>query len=463
VTKDTETTRPANDGSHELASPKVETPNKVEERTKTEDKQKSEETNPKPVESAVTAGTEVKEDSKKTSEKDQVKADTEIKPSSEKSQALSGESNKAEVEKEKQLLSDRKQDFNKDWYFKLNAQGDFSKKDVDVHDWSKLNLPHDWSIYFDFDHKSPARNEGGIFRDLFDLCARVDLKKINRRTFESLIMSGAFDKLGPHRAALSKNLEDALKASDQHAKDEAMGQADMFGVLTETHEEVENAYAHTPPYTEKQILDGERETLGLYLSSHLVSRYLKELSHYSSTRLKDLTPNRRGQISTAAGLLVSTRFATTKKGNRIGIATIDDRSGRLDLTLFGESLDQFGEKLQKDTVVVVSGQVSFDDFSGGLKMSVRDLMTLDEARSRYAKSLAISLSEEQISLSFIKKLKEMLEPVSGGTLPINVYYQSAKGRALLRLGIQWSITPTDDILTELVNLLGENAVELEFG
>jgi len=161
VIKDTEPTRPANDGSHEFASPKVETPNKVEEGTKAEDKQKSEEANPKPVESASTSGTELKEDSKKTSEKDQVKADTEIKPSSEKSQVLSGESNKAEVEKEKQLLSDRKQDFNKDWYFKLNAQGDFSKKDVDVHDWSKLNLPHDWSIYFDFDHKSPARNEGG--------------------------------------------------------------------------------------------------------------------------------------------------------------------------------------------------------------------------------------------------------------------------------------------------------------
>ena len=307
-----------------------------------------------------------------------------------------------------------------------------------------------------------ARNEGGIFKDLFDLCARVDLKKINRRTFESLIMSGAFDKLGPHRAALSKNLEDALRASDQHAKDEAMGQTDMFGVLTETHEEVENAYANTPPYTEKQILDGERETLGLYLSSHPVSRYLKELSHYTSTRLKDLAPNRRGQISTVAGLVVASRIAMTKKGNRLGIATLDDRSGRLDLTLFGESLEQFGEKLQKDTVIVASGQVSFDDFSGGLKMTVRELMTLDEARSRYIKSLAISLSEHQITPSFIKLLKALLEPVSGGTLPINVYYQSPKGRALLRLGVQWSIIPTDEILTELVNLLGESAVELEF-
>ena len=87
-------------------------------------------------------------------------------------------------------------------------------------------------------------------------------EKINRRTFESLIMSGAFDKLGPHRAALSKNLEDALRASDQHAKDEAMGQTDMFGVLTETHEDVENAYANTPPYTENKSLMANEKPWG---------------------------------------------------------------------------------------------------------------------------------------------------------------------------------------------------------
>ena len=163
--KDTETTTPVNEGSHELAGPKVETPNKVGEGNEAEEKQKSEETNLKTAEenpkSTATVETDVKEDAKKTLEKDQVKPTTDIKSSSEKTQALSKELSKADVEKEKQLLSDRKQDFNKDWYFKLNAQGDFSKKDVDVHDWSKLNLPHDWSIYFDFDHKSPARNEGG--------------------------------------------------------------------------------------------------------------------------------------------------------------------------------------------------------------------------------------------------------------------------------------------------------------
>ncbi|MFZ7141659.1 DNA polymerase III subunit alpha [Avibacterium avium] len=307
-----------------------------------------------------------------------------------------------------------------------------------------------------------AREQGGIFKDLFDLCARVDLKKINRRTFESLIMSGAFDKLGPHRAALAKNLEDALKASDQYAKNEAIGQADMFGVLTETPEEVEQAYAKTPRWSEKQILDGERETLGLYLSSHPISPYLKEIAHYSSTRLKDLVPNYRGQISTTCGLVVSSRVAITKKGNRLGIATLDDRSGRLDLTLFGESLDRFGEKLQKDTIVIASGQVSFDDFSQGLKMSVRELMTLDEARSRYAKSLAICLTQEQLSPHFIKQFKETLSPYSGGALPINIYYQSPQGRALVKLGVQWSVNPSDELINTLVEMLGESAVEIEF-
>ncbi|MGV6988987.1 DNA polymerase III subunit alpha [Testudinibacter sp. P80/BLE/0925] len=307
-----------------------------------------------------------------------------------------------------------------------------------------------------------ARNQGGRFKDLFDLCARVDLKKINKRTFDSLIMSGAFDKLGPHRAALAKNLQDALKASDQHAKDEAIGQADMFGVLTQAPEAVEIAYANTPKWSEKTILDGERETLGLYLSSHPISRYLKELSHYSSHRINELQPNFRGQISTACGLIVSSRIAITKKGNRLGIITLDDRSGRLDATLFSDALQNYADYLEKDQIVIVSGQVSHDDFTQGLKMNVRELLPLDQARSRYAKSLAICLTQEQITPHFIREFKQILEPYSGGVMPVHIYYQSPQGRALLKLGTQWRIQPHDNLLEQLSGMLGEDQVELEF-
>ncbi|WP_455482857.1 DNA polymerase III subunit alpha [Haemophilus parahaemolyticus] len=307
-----------------------------------------------------------------------------------------------------------------------------------------------------------ARQQDGIFKDLFDLTARVDLKKINRRTFDALIMSGSLDKLGPHRAALMKNLEDALKASDQHSKMEALGQSDMFGVLTETPEEVQNAYANTPKWSEQTILDGERATLGLYLSGHPIGRFLKELAHYAPVRLNELQPTFRGQNATVAGMVVGYRVAVTKRGSRIGIATIEDRSGKLDITLFSEALETYGDLIEKDGIIIATGSIQFDDFSGGLKMSAREIMTLDDARTRNAKSLALAINQEQLDAKFVKELTACIAPYKEGTLPLHFYYQSEQGRALLKGGVEWRVTPSEQMLVELRTLLGESAVELEF-
>ncbi|MDU2022642.1 MAG: DNA polymerase III subunit alpha, partial [Leclercia adecarboxylata] len=222
-----------------------------------------------------------------------------------------------------------------------------------------------------------ARNQGGYFRELFDLCARTDIKKLNRRVLEKLIMSGAFDRLGPHRAALMNSLADALKAADQHSKAEAIGQADMFGVLAEEPEQIEQSYASCQPWPEQTVLDGERETLGLYLTGHPINQYLKEIERYvGGYRLKDMHPTERGKITTAAGLVIAARVMVTKRGNRIGICTLDDRSGRLEVMLFTDALDKYQQLLEKDRILIVSGQVSFDDFSGGLKMTAREVMDI---------------------------------------------------------------------------------------
>ena len=307
-----------------------------------------------------------------------------------------------------------------------------------------------------------ARQQDGIFKDLFDLTARVDLKKINRRTFDALIMSGSLDKLGPHRAALMKNLEDALKASDQHSKMEALGQSDMFGVLTETPEEVQNAYANTPKWSEQTILDGERATLGLYLSGHPIGRFLKELAHYAPIRLNELQPTFRGQNATVAGMVVGYRVAVTKRGSRIGIATIEDRSGKLDITLFSEALETYGDLIEKDDIIIATGSIQFDDFSGGLKMSAREIMTLDGARTRNAKSLALAINQEQLDAKFVKELTACITPYKEGTLPLHFYYQNEQGRALLKGSLEWRVTPSEKMLVELRALLGESSVELEF-
>ena len=307
-----------------------------------------------------------------------------------------------------------------------------------------------------------AREEGH-FKDIFDLCARTDTKKLNRRMMEKLIMSGAFDRLGPHRAALMSALEDALKAADQHAKAEAIGQADMFGVLAEAPEQVERSYANIPKWQEEIILEGERETLGLYLTGHPINRYLKEIERYTNgLRLKDVNPTPRGQMTTVVGLVLASKVITTKRGNRIGVCTLDDRSGRLDIMLFSDALERYQHLLEQDRILIASGQVSFDDFSGGLKMVVRELLDISEAREKYARGLAISLTDGQIDEQLLHRLRGALEPHRSGTIPVHLYYQKEDARARMRFGATWRVTPTDTLLTDLRTLLGNEQVELEF-
>ncbi|GHA25770.1 DNA polymerase III subunit alpha [Oceanisphaera arctica] len=306
-----------------------------------------------------------------------------------------------------------------------------------------------------------AREQGGPFRDLFDFCNRVDLKKLNKRVMEKLILSGAMDRLGPHRASLMATLSEAMKAAEQHAKAEALGQSDMFGVLVE-EEHIEHAFVDVPAWPDNVWLDGERDTLGLYLTGHPINQYAKELRHYTSGRLIELQATSRDKITTAAGLVIAARVMTTKRGNRMGILTLDDRSGRLDVTLFSEALERYESLLEKDKILVISGQVSFDDFSGGLKMSAREVLDISDARERFARGLALNIDRSQIDQGFFTQLLDILTPVRAGVCPVRVTYCRPGARAQLTLGTEWRVTPTDQMLASLKQLLGQDKVELIF-
>lgn len=307
-----------------------------------------------------------------------------------------------------------------------------------------------------------AREQGGHFKDLFDFCARIDLKKVNKRVIEKLIYAGALDRLGPHRAAMMASVDDAVRAASQFHHAESFGQVDMFGVLTEAPEEVERKYTQIAPWPEKVWLEGERETLGLYLTGHPINAYLKELSKYTSCRLKDVTPTRRDQSVTLAGLVIASRVMTTKRGSRIGLMTLDDRSARIEVMLYSDALERYADMLEKDKIVVVSGQVSFDDFNNGLKMSAREVMDLGTAREKYTRALSISINGSQIAPHFFDNLNQIIEPYRAGAVPIHVYYQNSDARAKLSLGTEWRVTPNDELLEQLKQLVGQHQVELEF-
>ena len=311
-----------------------------------------------------------------------------------------------------------------------------------------------------------ARNKQGkqgYFRNIFELCAKTDIKKLNRRVLEKLTMAGAFDKIGPHRAAILHSINDAIQAADQHAKAQDIGQEDMFGVLAEEPEQVEYAYGNVPKMPEQILLDGEREALGLYLTGHPVTQYLKELSRYTNgARISEATPTGWGKMATFAGLVITARIRLTKKGNRIGLFTLDDRSGRIEVMVFGETLEKFEHHIVQDKILIVTGQVSADDFNGGVKLAAREIVELSEAREKYVKGLGISLRDSEVNRPFLQQLQKNVEPHRNGVIPVNVYYQTDQARARIQFGTTWRVTPNDNLLISLKSLLGNERVELEF-
>ena len=311
-----------------------------------------------------------------------------------------------------------------------------------------------------------ARSNGGPFKDLFDFCARVDLKRINKRVTEKLIYAGALDQLGPEktqpaRATLLASLKDAMKAADQHHKAESLGQTDLFGLLATEPDEVEQAFIKATPLTDNQWLDGEKETLGLYLTGHPINQYRKELKYYTSGKLVDLQPTNRDVQSTAAGLVIAARTLVNKKGNRWGLVTLDDKSARIDVRLFPEQFEMYQDMLQINNILVISGQVSFDNFSGGITMTARDICTIAQAREKRIKAIKMTLNMVQIEANFFDKLQKVLEPYKFGTCPIKVYYQRPDALAQLTLGTEWCVTPSDDLIHKL-SLMAAQDVELEF-
>ena len=318
-----------------------------------------------------------------------------------------------------------------------------------------------------------ARKADGPFTDLFDFCARLDLKKTNKRVLEKLIKAGALDGLGPkeydgkgrlipHRAALFETLPEAMKAADQHAKAQAIGQDDLFGLINQENEAPRQAFKQVAKWPEEVWLDGEKETLGLYLTGHPINRYLAEIKKYASGRLVSMQPTGRDRSAVAVGLVIGVRVLVNKRGRRWALVTLDDKSARMDVRLFPDDYDRFAEILVNDAILVCSGQVSFDDYSGGITMSGRDIMTIADARENYVTSLDIQVNKSAIATNFIDQFSQVLSVYKEGTCPVRIFYQRDEAQGMLELGVQWRVTPADKLLYELKNLLGENNIALQF-
>jgi DNA polymerase III subunit alpha len=304
------------------------------------------------------------------------------------------------------------------------------------------------------------RKQNGAYRDLFDLCQRIDLRKVNRRTFEALIMAGALDVFGQTRATLMATLPAATQIAEQYLRNRDAGQNDLFGMVPKV-ETGPGSYHILPEWDDEQRLACEKQTLGLYLTGHPIERYVPELKRFVSARIVELKPT-HDQTVVVAGLIIAMRTMNTKRGDRMAFITIDDRSGRIELAVFSDTYQRYQDLLTKDKLIVVEGEVSVDDYSGGYRMSARAVYDIDQAREHFAKRLRVGIAANKAGNGFIPALQSILQPFREGGCPVVIDYQRPDARVELPLGRDWRVRPTDELLHRLRELAGEQDVEIVY-
>jgi DNA polymerase-3 subunit alpha len=331
------------------------------------------------------------------------------------------------------------------------------------------------------------RDAHGSFRDLRDLCRRLDLNKVNRRVLEALIRAGACDSLGGmrDRATFMHQLPSAMQAADQSTKAKEAGQTDLFGLTDSTSAESAGEVAQRagegsreisealPEWSEAVRLAGERETLGLYLTGHPIAEYERELKPIISGRIVDVGGARPvgageekgntwrgpGRSVTVAGLVLEIR----KRGGRTSFI-LDDRSGRLEVTMFEDVYQQYRALVAKDAILVVEGGLRWDDFIDDWRLSAKKIMDVDQAREQFARNLVLRwpAAKNGDARKLITQIEQALRPSQGGKCNVAVRYANGDAATILQFGEQWRVRPSRELIERLGSLVGRDAVELYY-
>ncbi len=305
-----------------------------------------------------------------------------------------------------------------------------------------------------------ARN--GEFRDLYDLCSRLDPRTVTRRVLEALVKSGALDGFGVHRAALMADIGNAMQTAEQQQLSRKTGQSDVFGAVEAP--KVKPPGQRVEPWSEQQRLDAEKEILGLYLSGHPYTRYRAELAGVTrrEVRALDLSTPKSGLF---AGLVVALRVINSRRG-KMAFVTLDNAAERVEVSLYSEKYQRHRAALQKGGVLVVQGEFSVDEFTGGVQMRAESVAGIDAFRAHCLRQLQLDLCEEQLDDpdgGAMKNIHRLLSGHRGGEVNITIHYRRHKGESgLLHLGPDWTVHPTQPLIDGLTELAGADNLTFHY-
>ncbi len=305
------------------------------------------------------------------------------------------------------------------------------------------------------------REKGGIFTSLTDFYNRMDSKDTNKRCIESLIFAGAFDTLGGKRSqyfSVYKQIGDGMALSK---KKNIAGQIDLFGLATEEEKPVQtDVLPHIPEFDSKEILNYEKEVLGIYLSGHPLDKVSTTLDRYISHKTANLEVTEDmvledGTKVIIGGLIVEKRIIFTKNNKKMAFVTLEDTTGTIECIIFPNMYDLF-TKYEETSVFLFKGHVSIKE-DEDVVIIVDKLTTLEalEQPESVQDKLVLRLDETQRTKEIREKLISIFVQSPGKT---SIIVESIEDGTCKAFPERYNISVNEKIVQQLCEVLGKECV-----
>ncbi|ABL65231.1 DNA polymerase III subunit alpha [Chlorobium phaeobacteroides] len=300
------------------------------------------------------------------------------------------------------------------------------------------------------------------FINLFDLTASLDLRLMNRKALECLILSGALDEIDEHRARLIANIDKAIKFGQVQNRSVTLGQCGFFtsehgGVMEDIHyPDMDPA----DPMPDSEKLLHEKKLVGFYLSRHPLSTYRRDWEAFTTLQLdaKEVTPARQYKV---IGVVVSVKPYQDRKGKPMLFGAIEDFTGKSDFTVFASVFEQYGHFIKPEAVLMLVAEAEVS--GGSLKLLVREVVPIKKVRSALVRKIILNIdADDQTQLEKLVRVKKVFADHSGG-VPVDFEVKVQAGEAMETISIFARNTPIDadeTTLEKLEEILGPDNVRI---
>ncbi|MEW6089010.1 MAG: DNA polymerase III subunit alpha [bacterium] len=295
------------------------------------------------------------------------------------------------------------------------------------------------------------------YKTLLEFCKTVDLRAVNRRVIESLIKCGAFDSLGIYRSRLLATLDETMEVASGIQKDKQSGQFSLFGAEENGGREIK--IPDIEEWPESQLLNMEKEMLGLYISGHPLDHYKEEVKQWTNCNTTDLINMSQDDEVRIAGIISSIKKTITKKGDKMGFAGLEDRHSVVEVIVFPSVFKNAGEFLNEDVLIFVMGRL---DFSGEqnerVKIIAEEIIPLSQVKEKMTDIIHIRINTLGLENSLLEETKKILNSHKGRCSVYLHFLKPSKDEIVQKLNSDYLAAPSSELIDEIEKILGDGSI-----